>query len=48
MIVEVKNLLPGDKVDIEIVQMKMRSPEAGAYEGKFFSTVFDVNDDEKI
>ena len=48
MIVEVKNLLPGDKVDIEIVQMKMRSPEAGAYEGKFFSTVFDVNDDETI
>ncbi|MBR1572761.1 MAG: PilZ domain-containing protein [Lachnospiraceae bacterium] len=45
---EVKSLLPGDKVDIEIVQMKMRSPEVSAYESKFLSSIFDVNDDETV
>ncbi|MCR5143984.1 MAG: flagellar brake domain-containing protein [Lachnospiraceae bacterium] len=45
---KIKELLPGDKVDINIIQVMMTKPEWEREEGNFFSTVFDVNDDDTV
>ena len=45
---DVKDLLPGSKVEIHMIQMMNRKKESNDNQGSYLSVIYDVNSDDSI